>query len=243
MVLALLSCTAALLGGGGKIWRAAQRAPRPSPLLLLEGEDFTMGALRQELARRGGEGSGPRLEFQPGLGRFAKMQQMGPHHTTTPREVVEYVITKLKEKDVAEAFTFTCIPVTKRGCHKSSTDWTRRMAWERAHVIGGAPSGKALAAPEFEEMLRSTYSGLLETAGYRFLGDASAWQQQNGAQEMTAVKEYVVEVKTVRDEHLLVKFKLVYDWLLYCHLIATVQLFAMSSSKAFPGTEDIDLDI
>ena len=77
--------------------------------------------------------------------------------------------------------------------------------------------------------------------GYRFIGDASAWQQPNG-ESATAVKEYVVEVKTVSGQHLLVKFKLVYDWLLYCHLIATVGVFALTSS-AFPGADDIDLDI
>ena len=42
---------------------------------------------------------------------------------------------------------------------------------------------------------------------------------------------------------MLVSFKLVYDWLLYCHLIATVRILSAMSSKAFPGTEEIDLDI
>lgn len=40
---------------------------------------------------------------------------------------------------------------------------------------------------------------------------------------MTAVKEYMVEVKSCKGEHLLYKFKLVYDWLLFCHLVASVR--------------------
>ena len=183
------------------------------------------------------------MEFAPGLGRFDAMQQHGPHHTTTPREVVEYVITKLQEGAIDEAFAFTCIPMAKRGCHKSSTDWTRRMAWDNARVIGGDPSGKAYERDEFAQMVRTAYAPLLQTEGYRFIGDDSAWQQKNGHESATAVKEYVVELKTSAGAHMLVKVKLVYDWLLYCHLIATVGLLSAMSSKAFPGTEEIDLDI
>lgn len=171
------------------------------------------------------------------------MQANGPHHTTTPREVVEYVVTKLRQGEIDEAFAFTCIPMAKRGCHKSSTDWTRRMAWERARVIGGAPSGTAYERDPFAQMVRKTYAPLLQTDGYRFIGDASSWQQKNGLEKATAVKEYVVELKTTKNEHMLVKFKLVYDWLLYCHLIATVDILSAMSSKAFPGSEDINLDI
>ena len=89
----------------------------------------------------------------------------------------------------------------------------------------------------------SNYQPLLQTEGYRFVGDASAWQLKNGHEKFTAVKEYLVELKTAKGEHLLVSFKLVYDWLLYCHLIATVRILSAMSSKAFPGTEEIDLDI
>jgi hypothetical protein len=109
-------------------------------------------------------------------------------------------------------------------------------------VIGGAPSGKALESEDFEAMVRSTYSSMLDTKEYRFIGDSSAWQQKRGHEKMTAVKEYVVETKTAKGDHHLLKFKLVYDWLLYCHLIATVQLFVLSSN-AFPGAEDVNLDI
>jgi len=211
-----------------------------APRLLIE-DGFSMDKLRQEVEKRAN--SGDVLEFAPGLGRFAAMQRLGPHHTTTPREVVEYVINKLREGDATEAFKFTCIPVTKRGCHKSSTDWTRRMSWEKARVIGDAPSGIALESAEFNQMLQSSYAPLMKTTSYRFIGDRTAWQQKKGHQKMTAVKEYVVELKTNREEHFLVKMRLVYDWLLYCHLVATVELFAMSSQSAFPGAEDIALDI
>lgn len=202
-----------------------------------------MAALQEELERRRSEQSCASMAFAPGLGRFEKMQELGPHHTTTPKEVVEYVITKLRQGDVAEAFTFTCIPTAKRGCHKSSTDWSRRMAWDKAREIGGAPSGKAHEAAEFGEMVRAAYAPLLKTEGYRFIGDASNWQLKNGLEKATAVKEYVVEVKTTGGEHLLVRFRLIYDWLLYCHLVATVGVLTATSGKAFPGSEDINLDI
>ena len=117
------------------------------------------------------------------------------------------------------------------------------MAWEKARVIGGAPSGKALPADEFAQMLRTTYAPLFQTVSYRFVGDASSWQQKDGLEKPTSVKEYVVELKTSAGDHMLVKFKLVYDWLLHCHLIATVGILSAMSSKAFPGSEDIDLDI
>lgn len=180
--------------------------------------------------------------FAPGLGRFAKMQKLGPHDKTTPKEVVEYLVTKLRQGEISEAFTYTCIPVAKRGCHRSSTVWTRRMAWDKAREIGGAPSGLAHESTEFEEMIRSAYAPLLQTEGYRFIGDASNWQMKDGVESPTDPKEYIVEVKTQNGEHLLVKFRLIYDWLLYCHLVATVGLASLSSN-AFPGSEDIDLDI
>ena len=63
---------------------------------------------------------------------------------------------------------------------------------------------------------------------------------------MTAVKVYVVEVRTRSGEHLLLKFKLVYDWLLYCHMVAGVLITAVSTHKFFPGADDeadLDLDI
>ena len=170
------------------------------------------------------------------------MQQDGPHHTVTPKEVVEYVVTKLRQGEVKQAFEFTCIPTSKRGCHKSSTVWTRRMAWDKAREIGGDPSGLALEHDDWEKMVRSTYAPLLQTEGYRFIGDSTPWQQKNGRQSATGVKDYMVEVKTTGGDHLLVKFRLIYDWLLHCHLIVNVGLASLSSN-AFPGTEDIDLDI
>ena len=104
-------------------------------------------------------------------------------------------------------------------------------------------SGKFHEKSSFESAIKSNYQPLLQTEGYRFVGDASAWQLKNGHEKFTAVKEYLVELKTAKGEHLLVSFKLVYDWLLYCHLIATVRILSAMSSKAFPGTEEIDLDI
>jgi hypothetical protein len=92
-MLASLACVAAFLGGNAvHIARRSSRPAQPhrngSPRLLQDDAAFSMGALRQEIERRGVE-NGTKLEFQPGLGRFEKMQRDGPHHTTTPKEVVE----------------------------------------------------------------------------------------------------------------------------------------------------------
>ena len=75
---------------------------------------------------------------------------------------------------------------------------------------------------------RHRYAALLQTKAYRFVGDDTAWQQKGGLEQMTAPKEYVVEVQAgakeegQRPEHLLVRFELTYDWLVYCHLVSTV---------------------
>ena len=42
---------------------------------------------------------------------------------------------------------------------------------------------------------RHRYAALLQTKAYRFVGDDSAWQQKGGLEQMTAPKEYVVEVQ------------------------------------------------
>eukprot|EP00316_Scyphosphaera_apsteinii_P021357 CAMPEP_0119338002 /NCGR_PEP_ID=MMETSP1333-20130426/95157_1 /TAXON_ID=418940 /ORGANISM="Scyphosphaera apsteinii, Strain RCC1455" /LENGTH=172 /DNA_ID=CAMNT_0007349177 /DNA_START=253 /DNA_END=771 /DNA_ORIENTATION=+ len=172
------------------------------------------------------------------------MQQDGPHHTVTPRDVVEFVITETCKGNLSQAFKFTAIPVMKQGCHKSSTDWTQRMSWEKSRVISGVPSGPFNDYAGFESMVRSRYSALLDTEGFRFVGDDSSWQSKNGLEKETAVKEYVVELKTEKEAHYLIKFKLVYDWLVFCHLVVSVSVLSADPSRFFPGTgEQPDMDI
>ena len=195
----------------------------PAPRCVSD-DPFSFAALRQEAERRGGES----------LGKFAAMRHFGPHHTTTPREVVQHIITELQQHNISQAFAFTAVPVLKRGTHKSSTDWSHRMSWEKAKVINDAPSGKACNADDFEAMVRSKYAPLLNVVQYRFVGDDSAWQQKNGHEKMTAVKDYVVEVRTRESEHLLLKFKLVYDWLVYCHLVASVRSISTLELSVHP---------
>ena len=201
--------------------------------------DFSFSALRKEAERRSGSD-----ELGNDLGKFMAMHRIGPHHTTTPKEVVQHVITELREGNVSQAFSFTCVPVTKRGTHKSSTDWSQRMTWDRCKVINDAPSGGHANLQEFESMVRSRYAPLLETEEFRFVGDDSPWQQKRGQEKMTAVKDYVVEVKTRSREHLLLKFKLVYDWLVFCHLVARVDIMSIDAlGKHFPGADESVLDI
>jgi len=238
---AMQSCVARFRPRAAPAHRHTTRCPHPRCLLNDDADapddkgDSLFAELRAEVGRRSREGAS--------LGKFAAMQSYGPHHTTTPREVVEFVITELQRGNISQAFAFSAIPVTKRGTHKSSTDWSRRMAWEKAQIIGGAPSGQHHDSEGFEAMVRDKYGALLNTDVFRFLGDATPWQQKNGMEKMTAEKEYLVEVKTKKDDHLLFKFRLVYDWLLYCHLVTSVSMLSASTSKHFPGAEDVSIDI
>uniref|UniRef100_A0A7S2H127 Uncharacterized protein n=1 Tax=Haptolina brevifila TaxID=156173 RepID=A0A7S2H127_9EUKA len=199
--------------------------------------DISFSALRIEAEKRAAQGPGS------DFGKMHMLRHTGPCHTTTPKQVVEHVLVELREGDIEQAFRFTCVPVGKRGTHKSSTDWSHRMAWEKCSIINGAPSGHFVDEEAFSQMVRSRYAALLATDEFRFLGDASSWQQKNGQAKMTAVKDYVVETKTRTGEHLLLKFRLVYDWLLYCHLVASVSITSLAVSKHFPGADDFDLSV
>ena len=109
-------------------------------------------ALASEINRREASGDPALLRYHT---KFHAMREMGPHHTTTPRQVVEHIITSLRGGNITQAFAFTCVPVGKRGTHKSSTDWSNRMAWEKASVINGAPSGLFYNRDAFESAVRS----------------------------------------------------------------------------------------
>jgi hypothetical protein len=213
---------------------------RPASSIRLQAEDggegeISFAALQIEVKKRTQQGAN--------LGKTSALQRLGPHHTTTPRDVVEFVISELGRGNISRAFEFTAIPAGKRGTHQSSTSWTRRMAWEKCRIIGGAPSGLHYALSDFEAMMKTNYNVLLESTEYRFLGDSTPWQQKEGRQKMTAPKEYVVEVKTGKGEHQMVIFRLVYDWLVYCHLVASVSIMSTSTAKHFPGAEDESMDI
>ena len=197
-------------------------------------DSMSFGALRREAGRRGSSAD---------LGKFDAMRKIGPHSTTSPREVVEHVLTELREGDMQQAFNFTALPPWRQGTHRSVTDWTQRMDWEKCQVIHGTCTGGLVDRQSFEQLMRRRYAALLDTEQYRFIGDGSAWQQKDGAEKMTAVKVYVVEVRTRSGDHLLLKFKLVYDWLLYCHMVASVLITAVSTDKFFPGADDADLDL
>jgi len=199
--------------------------------------DLSISALRAEILKRAESGA------VQDMGKKEALARIGPHANTSPRDVVEHVVTSCRGGDIHQAFRFTCIPVAKRGTHKSSTDWSMRMRWEKCKLIGDAPSGAACDTAGFEAMMRERYTPLLQTEAFRLVGDGSAWQQKNGHEKMTAPKEYVVEIKTKQGEHYLLKITLVYDWLVYCHLVASVALLSASTAKHFPGAEDIDVDI
>merc|ERR1719487_2804334 len=114
------------------------------------------------------------------------------------------------------------------------------MEWQKCRVINGHCSGRVVDLPSFQAMIETSYRPLLSTETYRFIGDDSPWQQKGGAASMTATKEYVVELQSSGDDHVLCKFELVYDWLVYCHLVASVNIISASLRRHFPGTEDTD---
>ena len=109
-------------------------------------DSLSFGALRREAAARGSSAD---------LGKFDALRKLGPHSTTSPRQVVEHVLTELREGDVQQAFNFTALPPWRQGTHRTITDWTQRMDWEKCQVIHGACSGKLVDRPSFEQLVRS----------------------------------------------------------------------------------------
>ena len=93
-----------------------------------------MSSLRREAETRD-------LVFIEDLGKLDKMRKLGPHHTTAPKQVVEHIVTELRQGNISQAFRFTCNPPWRQGTHASTTDWSVRMAWDKATVIEGTPSG------------------------------------------------------------------------------------------------------
>ena len=75
----------------------------------------------------------------------------------------------------------------------------------------------------------------------QFRVSAGPWQVKAGTEKMTAVKEYMVETQTKKGKHLILRFKLVYNWLVFCHLIAGVSMLSATTKDFFPGAEDSDL--
>ena len=119
------------------------------------------------------------------------MLKEGPAHAMDSQSVVAHVLTQVSSGNISQAFRFTARGVGKPpGVHKSSTDWSRRMDWERGKVINGACSGKSDTADEFEQMVRERYATMLNTQSYRFVGETPAWQRNS------RVVEHVVEVQT-----------------------------------------------
>jgi len=170
------------------------------------------------------------------LGTFDRMLKEGPAGLMPSESVVEHVLTQVSSGNISQAFRFTCrYPGKPAGVHKSSTDWSKRMNWEKCKIIGGSCTGKSETEATFEEMVKQRFPSMLSTQGYRFVGGAPAWQTA-----ASRVVEHVVEVQTRDQQQLLFRFKLVYNPLLDCHLVAAVSTMATSTSKYFPGADDSD---
>ena len=171
------------------------------------------------------------------LGTFDRMLKEGPAGLMPSESVVEHVLTQVSSGNISQAFRFTCrYPGKPAGVHKSSTDWSKRMNWEKGRVISGACSGRSETEEDFSQMLQQRYPTMLVTKAYRFVGGEAPWYQQR-------VVEHMVEVQTSQDEQLLYRFKLVYEPLLHCHLIASVSMIATSTERFFPGAEGCDAEI
>jgi len=158
-------------------------------------------------------------------------------------QVIEHIVMQMREGNMSTAFEFTSMPPWRQGTHRSSTDWSQRMAWDKSTIINGHPSGRTVAFDDFSSMVSDRYGGLLQVEQYRFVGDASMWQTKQGQEMPTAEKAYMLEVQTRGGEHQLVKFRLVYDWLLHCHLVSMVTVLSATNGKYFPGEDDVQLGI
>ena len=122
------------------------------------------------------------------------LRKVRPHGTTTPKQVIEHVVMELREGNLSQAFTFTSMPPWRQGTHKSSTDWTQRMAWDKSTIINGHPSGNTMAYDAFASMVKARYAALLETEQYRFIGDDTEWQTKRGQEKMTSEKARTLHV-------------------------------------------------
>ena len=188
--------------------------------------DWSMGELMKEAQKR-----------TPKLGTMDRMIKDGPSMHTSSQNVVEFVLSQVAAGNISQAFRFTARGGGKpAGVHKSSTDWSKRMNWEKGRVISGACSGRSETEEDFSQMLQQRYPTMLVTKAYRFVGGEAPWYQQR-------VVEHMVEVQTSQDEQLLYRFKLVYEPLLHCHLIASVSMIATSTERFFPGAEGCDAEI
>ena len=190
-------------------------------------DPLSLAALKAEVARRDASSDGQHL-----LCKSHALEKLGPHPTTSPKQVVEHVLHSLSfSQNISQAFAFTCVPLAKRGTHKSSTDWSRRMAWDKCAVVRGEPSGHFYDHEKFASMVRAQYAPLLELEGYHFIGDSSSWQHGSARRvKMTGPKQYVVEARTRANEHLVITFKLLYDWVRTRTLRQPAQLSGCSSS-------------
>ena len=273
LLISIASSSAAYLAGASSRVLGAPRAGGARRCAVRcsadSADEFSFASLRAEAERRGRSDG---LFGGEDLGKFDRLRKEGPHDRTSPRQVVEHVLTEMREGDLQQAFDFTSCPPWRQGTHKSSSDWSQRMDWAHSKTIEGVPSGRTCALADFEGLVKSRcaparnfygahfgaqfsdaarrrrrYAALLQTKAYRFVGDDSAWQQKGGLEQMTAPKEYVVEVQAgakeegQRPEHLLVRFELTYDWLVYCHLVSTVSVTALSTERYFPGSDDSPL--
>ena len=115
-------------------------------------DEFSFASLRAEAERRGRSDG---LFGGEDLGKFDRLRKEGPHDRTSPRQVVEHVLTEMREGDLQQAFDFTSCPPWRQGTHKSSSDWSQRMDWAHSKTIEGVPSGRTCALADFEGLVKS----------------------------------------------------------------------------------------
>merc|ERR1719446_1473643 len=83
--------------------------------------DWSMSELMKEAQKR-----------TPKLGTMDRMIKDGPSMHTSSQNVVEFVLSQVAAGNISQAFRFTARGGGKpAGVHKSSTDWSKRMNWEK----------------------------------------------------------------------------------------------------------------
>ena len=70
-------------------------------------DEFSFASLRAEAERRGRSDG---LFGGEDLGKFDRLRKEGRHDRTSPRQVVEHVLTEMREGDLQQAFDFTSCP-------------------------------------------------------------------------------------------------------------------------------------
>jgi len=167
-----------------------------------------------------------------GLDKFERLRTKGPHAETSPRTVIEFVLTSLQQGDVESAFKFTALPPGSGGRGMANAPLDKRIDWFTARVIKGNPTGNVVNLDEFTALVRDRLRFVMDSNGFTFVGAAPKWGKPHVP--VHADQEYFVEVGSA-----LVRIYLTYQWLFTCHVVTGVQVLR-APAEGYAGLPDAD---